>query len=1180
MPNTHRRTRLATGGFSSATGGAVPKLSNDGRRQPRRCDLQGTTVRSMGSFIGSLTMLRVFGVILLLALLTPSASSQTTLPISAGAAKAPATGRSLVNIGPMFEQNGGGGLFPFINYMKACENGDQSNAFPNDITSDGYPYRSPMAGNIGCFGAMENGTEYRGSWIFAWKGRFGTGSGKAGRGGVILSIDSGRTMIRPSSVSCADGITNPVVKNDTKFTGNLTLTGTDCVIVFSTPSAPQGYVRITFLSHASVGGNVLANIANIALCRSDQVNSVNDCLADRSKLDGSEFTPTFLAYERRLNARIIRFLDWVNGPGSNRSRLRFDAPMTAMSWNTNRFYVNGPNDTLGVWAGTLHYGAAEGCTAGDHYCVAAPTNWEGLVDGSTIQALINHKGGGPGSTLNVGNSGDVPVRDLAAERLGTRVPSKGEFPAPRLATFVYDALDHAWLWGQPSSGVGWGLTQAVPFKVQIDLCNVLHKDCEIEVPMYFATSTADEQSLAKLVADNLDPGLNVYFEYSNENWNPSWVAWWLSNRGNAVGLPAPSSSALGGLPAPRYSDLATRNMCVAMKAAWPAGKSGFHCIITQFILASEYATEERLIGAAQTFDADGMFTTGTVTTTVANSSIAPNQTLTLGATPTGPIYRGMKVAGNGLGTCATTKVYVAEFNKQSILPTNAWVSGTIHVNSSPIVRPETLTFCPGGTGKPVATDYTKVGARLGDYVDDIAYAMYSGGIDLPDGGGCYLAPAGKCYARGFQAGKKIKDISNTKPGILTVAGASASWANGDRIRLTGLGNSDKSGTITAFIDDGQGHGSYDGVAGNVLTVTAGRVDTGYVLADYRKRISALPPTNGLVVTGRRTGTGGPGTYIVNVAQAVASETMTANFSLNGAWVTIANLGLRGADTFEISKVSSAGGVTMTSDLTEYGRYGGTGGSAERLSSTVPGLSPGLLAAADNYASGTPNKIASALNWYDHDLQESLAQLDPYFQAFSRAAVIWSRVVGRTIGIFSYEGGYTVTPPTAGTVNALGIDPSYFWKVSSLIQGYEYSRNLANTWLQFYEHIVSYKNTFAPAQYEDVAAGYSPVFHGSIAPDGTLSVNGTYAQPSSPITTPTIVIGTALKGVGIDPKTVITGFLTGRGGNGTYMTTPKGQSVPFELIFPAMAKKWAMNPGDMYSQPYQSFNGQQTFNNRP
>lgn len=65
----------------------------------------------------------------------------------------------------------------------------------------------------------------------------------------------------------------------------------------------------------------------------------------------------------------------------------------------------------------------------------------------------------------------------------------------------------------------YGVRTGVPYEVMIQLANQLKKDVWVCVP--HAADSSYVAEMAKLFRDQLDPGLNIYLEYSNEVWN--WI---------------------------------------------------------------------------------------------------------------------------------------------------------------------------------------------------------------------------------------------------------------------------------------------------------------------------------------------------------------------------------------------------------------------------------------------------------------------------------------------------------------------------------------------------------------------------------------------------------------------------------------------------------------------------------
>ncbi len=85
--------------------------------------------------------------------------------------------------------------------------------------------------------------------------------------------------------------------------------------------------------------------------------------------------------------------------------------------------------------------------------------------------------------------------------------------------------------------------RGIAYEWMFDLCNRLQKDCWITVP-HKAIESYEENpesnyftELAKLAHENLDPGLDLYIEYSNETWNYGFEqAHYCKERGEAMKL--------------------------------------------------------------------------------------------------------------------------------------------------------------------------------------------------------------------------------------------------------------------------------------------------------------------------------------------------------------------------------------------------------------------------------------------------------------------------------------------------------------------------------------------------------------------------------------------------------------------------------------------------------------------
>lgn len=80
---------------------------------------------------------------------------------------------------------------------------------------------------------------------------------------------------------------------------------------------------------------------------------------------------------------------------------------------------------------------------------------------------------------------------------------------------------------------GWGSANGVPLEAVIDLCNTESADCWINIPH---TATDDYiTQMATLVHQQLDSGLKVYVEFSNEVWNPGYSEYhYAASQGQAL----------------------------------------------------------------------------------------------------------------------------------------------------------------------------------------------------------------------------------------------------------------------------------------------------------------------------------------------------------------------------------------------------------------------------------------------------------------------------------------------------------------------------------------------------------------------------------------------------------------------------------------------------------------------
>ena len=985
---------------------------------------------------------------------------------------------------------GGSSLYPFINYMKMCGNystgGTTYFPYPQYLNSDDYLTKSPPAA-LRCTFTTPSRDQYHGSWYLVWKGQFGKGRVAGVTIGPTQNAGTETTGIQ----GCANG-ESPVVGIRSNVWN---LTGTDCYVEFTAGVSASNGFAITFLdSNSPRSSTTIQNISNMALCRSDRVGSglggsATDAAICLTMTDN--FDPDFLAFERRLNPRVLRMMGWNHADNSNRSRFRFEWSRTARSYISGRYYLDG------TWAGTLSYDAAGGCAAGNHYCVAAPANWEGLVQGSTIQAFVANANVGAAPTLNVGGTGDVEIATTLWNKSSNTVYGSNWLAANTLVTFIYDADLNEWSVAHSNAGAGsYPLTPSTPTFVQIDLCNALGTDCWFQIPCYFGDS--DAQAMAKEIAANLKPGLKAYFEFSNENFNfsgsyPQYQ--WCVAKGLALGFPP-------GGEWEDYCDLRIRQIMAAIKAVWPAGDDRFQPIMAGFVIDNYNFWMNRLKGQDLTMDSGGRYTTGT-DTVVIHGTTSGRDLKILSIESGKGVYNGMMASGRGIA--GGTNI---EFSTHNSINPPYYTNGTVQLTKSVISNQTnaTITLRPGGTGNPIAKDYTAVGQRPGDFINLVSAAMYTTGLGLTRNLSGYLSSytqslIGNYSIPSLDSAKNITNIQTKNPGCITAT--ANGYRNGDRVQLT------------------------------------------------------LPSSTGLS-------------------------------SISGAWTTVTNVGCNGTDSFEISKTySSNGSTSISSNLSPY-TYGG-GGSVARLNSRTIGLNAvpsysaiGLLTAADDYASGDPEKMTTALDWANIDYQHALASDDYMWTRMSSVATDWSKTTSRNIGLIYYEGGYEINPPIISVFNKLGIDASYYYKIGGLLYGYLLNERFRNAYNNFLQHIMSFPHTIAPSHFLDVGAMPLQPFVGRIS-GNILTVSAIGASQ--------LAVGYALGGGGVDPRTIITGFVPGSGmmgGKGQYTLNISQTVPPGTTMYPLTPQSnpgtgvgaWTLLSGDIYSLPLAEFYAVLDFNASP
>lgn len=472
------------------------------------------------------------------------ASLTSMLPAAALAAPlaAPSTlskttaGKSLIG---GFDANGQS--FAFINFFKLGSGQTAGSfAFPGVLDANGYPNKGAVTTAIGTTVFLYPGVG-TGNWCLTWTG---TGAIQLNPGAPIKVVSS----------------KNATISGNLSY--NMTVAGTDPYVVFSFTNGTPSNLAVYFPA-----GKTYGNMASAALYRQDQESLFNA---------GQVFNPDFISLVKSLNPKVLRLMDWSHVNNALVSQFAYRAPATAFSYQNPRWIPS-------AWVGSIS-------SAGDAYTCAAPSDWKGLVGGTTIQgqfanatpvlpvsgAANNGSGAvrlalgstatlrtgqtvGFSSSGGVGNGGGIWkitvvdqyhvdlqgstfTRNVTGSLTAATLNVAGFGPklicgsggaavvaAGAMATFVYDAILDVWL-----LKLG-GMLTGVPVEFQVALCNQLG----VAYWSNLHTHYTDESVKAHIsyVRDNLQAGLTCYYEHSNEVWNPGFVQYnWAKMRGRAFGF--------------------------------------------------------------------------------------------------------------------------------------------------------------------------------------------------------------------------------------------------------------------------------------------------------------------------------------------------------------------------------------------------------------------------------------------------------------------------------------------------------------------------------------------------------------------------------------------------------------------------------------------------------------------
>jgi hypothetical protein len=133
---------------------------------------------------------------------------------------------------------------------------------------------------------------------------------------------------------------------------------------------------------------------------------------------------------------------------------------------------------------------------------------------------------------------------------------------------------------------------------------------------------------------------------------------------------------------------------------------------------------------------------------------------------------------------------------------------------------------------------------------------------------------------------------------------------------------------------------------------------------------------------------------------------------------------------------------------------------------------GLLAQADNYDSGVPASMSTALDWVDADLRVSDGTVSDSLYNFQHShwlrwntdAVNYGADTGRTINVENYEGSIAIGAPDQAKCTALGIATAYAQKIQNLFNAYKNDARAKKYLLDVHVAFKGISNALGMAQY--------------------------------------------------------------------------------------------------------------------
>ena len=363
------------------------------------------------------------------------------------------------------------GSFPFLNHLKTAQVwtlGDNSNQpDPSMLDVNGYPLSGIGHDGVHTRFFIPSQHARPGRWIIKW-----SGNATVGMGSTFTYVSSS------SGVIVSGG-------------GN------------SSWQSTEGSGRVIV---EGVGDSVLLHIRNVDTTISDLVFVHED---DEEALDNGEmFTETIKDTIREGNIGVIRDLNWHDSNQSTLTTWASRKPIDYVMYGGHEYRASAYNPATG---------------SADAWSIAAPADWDGLVDKAFVMTKWNVDGTGA-ATVDVAGTGAKPLLDwvlnpltaMEGDSVNDKLPQQNKF-----SLLIYDEYLDSWIkFGGDAAMANHGISSGAPPEVFLRIAAETGTHPYFTVPAYSLDSMTDFTfELADYLRLNKPAWMIPIFEPANEVWN-------------------------------------------------------------------------------------------------------------------------------------------------------------------------------------------------------------------------------------------------------------------------------------------------------------------------------------------------------------------------------------------------------------------------------------------------------------------------------------------------------------------------------------------------------------------------------------------------------------------------------------------------------------------------------------